>query len=104
LEIEEPAVQENESPEKVERADGGVVFKEDGVEIVHKAAQNLTEDKKAEKMREKLQTQKDKHRIYGKVLGAQKGLADSDSDNDDGGVDNFLDRMRAEAEKKAKGT
>lgn len=97
LEVEEPS---DEQAENVVRDDGGVLFKEDGVEIVHKAAKNLTEDKESSKVREKLELQKEKHRIYGKVLKAQKGLGESDSE-DEGGVDNFLERMRAQAEKKA---
>jgi hypothetical protein len=97
LELEESAA--DESAEVIARDDGGILFKEDGVEIVHKAADSITEDKEAAKLREKLELQKEKHRIYGKVLKAEKGLADSD--DEDGGVDDFLERMREQAQKKA---
>lgn len=82
--------------------EGGNLFKEDGVNIVHKAATNLTEDKQTAKIREKLELQKEKHRIYNKVLKTQKGLGESDSDEEGSGVDNFLERMRQQAEKKAR--
>ncbi|KAI6190497.1 U4/U6.U5 tri-snRNP-associated protein 1 [Aphelenchoides bicaudatus] len=81
--------------------EGGTLFKEDGVRIVHKAAKNLTQDKETSKLREKLELQKEKHRIYGKVLKATKGLGESSDEEDGGGVNDFLERMRQLAEKKA---
>jgi hypothetical protein len=91
---------EEEAPEI--DTEGGSLFKEDGVNLVHKAAKNLTEDKESAKLREKLAIQKEKHRIYGKVLKTQKGLGESDSDEEGASsVDKFLERMRQQAEEKA---
>lgn len=80
--------------------EGGTLFKEDGISIVHKAAKSLTVEKESTKAREKLEVHKEKHRIYDKVLKAQKGLGELDT-GDEGGVDSFLEKMR-QAEKKAR--
>lgn len=86
-----------EQAETVELPDGDErVINEDGIEIHHKAARNLTAEKEEEKLREKIRTQKEKQAVYGKVLKAKKGLADSDSEDD---VDAWLEKSRREAAK-----
>jgi hypothetical protein len=96
LEIEDPAAEESTEVD----VNGERLFKEDGVEIVHKPSKNWQDDKEEQKMREKLAIQKEKHRIYNKLLTAEKGLGDSDEE-ETGGVDNFVEKMRLQAQKKA---
>ncbi|VDM96675.1 unnamed protein product [Thelazia callipaeda] len=55
------------------------LYKEDGMEFVHKKAEHLGDKKKAEEIREKLQVARHKRKLYEKVLKV-KGLADSDSE------------------------
>ncbi|KHN88507.1 U4/U6.U5 tri-snRNP-associated protein 1 [Toxocara canis] len=51
------------------------------MEFVHKAPEHIGDKKRAEEVKEKLQTIREKRRIYDKVLKA-KGLTESDSDED----------------------
>ncbi|VDK88079.1 unnamed protein product [Litomosoides sigmodontis] len=77
LEIDsEPKEREVEGSEGTEK-----IYKEDGMEFVHKKAEHLGEKKRAEEMREKLMVARDKRKLYEKVLKV-KPLADSDSEED----------------------
>ena len=54
----------------------------DGTAFKHVAAESITEKKKAEKLRQKIEERRNKRDIE-KKLGKVKGLGESDSDGDD---------------------
>ncbi|CAD5225951.1 unnamed protein product [Bursaphelenchus okinawaensis] len=96
LEVEDKTANGNAEDADDDGEDGEKVYNIDGVEIHHKKAESLTNKKEQEKLKEKIAVQKEKHKIYNKVLKVKKGLADSDSDED---VDSWLDKSRKAAEK-----
>uniref|UniRef100_A0A0R3S044 U4/U6.U5 tri-snRNP-associated protein 1 n=1 Tax=Elaeophora elaphi TaxID=1147741 RepID=A0A0R3S044_9BILA len=94
-----PKEREVEGSEDVEK-----VYKEDGMEFVHKKAEHMGEKKRAEEMREKLSVARDKRKLYEKVLKA-KPLADSDSEEDTASwvaKNRELEEERKRAEERAK--
>uniref|UniRef100_A0A915CD57 U4/U6.U5 tri-snRNP-associated protein 1 n=3 Tax=Parascaris univalens TaxID=6257 RepID=A0A915CD57_PARUN len=100
LEVDDaPKVKESDSGDPGEK-----VIVEDGMEFVHKAPQHIGDKKRAEEVKEKLQTMREKRRIYEKVLRA-KGLAESDSDEDTAEwvkKNRELEEERKRAEERAK--
>uniref|UniRef100_A0A1I7RX34 U4/U6.U5 tri-snRNP-associated protein 1 n=1 Tax=Bursaphelenchus xylophilus TaxID=6326 RepID=A0A1I7RX34_BURXY len=98
LQVEEPpkAPEGDEGNEDDTNADDEKVYNEDGIEIHHKKAESWTEKREQEKLREKIQTQKEKQKIYSKVLKVKKGLADSDEEED---LDSWLEKSRKAAER-----
>ncbi|KAL3986047.1 SART-1 family protein [Acanthocheilonema viteae] len=94
-----PKEREVEGSEGIEK-----IYKEDGMEFVHKKAEHLGEKKRAEEMREKLLVARDKRKLYEKVLKA-KPLADSDSEDDVASwvaKNRELEEERKRAEERAK--
>uniref|UniRef100_A0A915EEI4 U4/U6.U5 tri-snRNP-associated protein 1 n=1 Tax=Ditylenchus dipsaci TaxID=166011 RepID=A0A915EEI4_9BILA len=88
-------------------AEGEELFTEDGVNIVHKKADNWSSKKESEKLKERLETHKQKRQIQNKVLKVQKGLADSDSEGDEAAAawvekSRVLEEQRKKAQQKAK--
>uniref|UniRef100_A0A0N4Z4P7 U4/U6.U5 tri-snRNP-associated protein 1 n=1 Tax=Parastrongyloides trichosuri TaxID=131310 RepID=A0A0N4Z4P7_PARTI len=71
--------------------DGEKIIVKDGIEIHHKPAENLAAKKETEKIKERLEVSKRKRQVYEKVLKKDKGLADSDSDDD---VANWLEKTK----------
>ncbi|CEF60883.1 U4/U6.U5 tri-snRNP-associated protein 1 [Strongyloides ratti] len=71
---------------------GEKIIIENGVEIHCKPSENLTLKKESEKIKERLETNKRKRHVYEKVLKKDKGLADSDSDED---VNNWLEKTKS---------
>ncbi|EFO21317.2 hypothetical protein LOAG_07174 [Loa loa] len=94
-----PKESEVEGSEGIEK-----VYKEDGMEFVHKKAEHLGEKKRADEMREKLSVARDKRKLYEKVLKV-KPLAESDSDEDAASwvaKNRELEEERKRAEERAK--
>lgn len=85
-----PAEGDEDAPKLGE---GEKLFTEDGVKIVHKAAKNLVGEKESAKMREKLETAKQKRIVQTRVLKVTKGLAESSSD-EEGGAEAWVERSR----------
>ncbi|KAI6219593.1 U4/U6.U5 tri-snRNP-associated protein 1 [Aphelenchoides fujianensis] len=102
LELDDSAAKAGDDAEESQliAGPGEEIFKEDGVEIVHKPSKNWSDTKTEEKIREKVEIQKQKHKIYSKVLTAAKGLADSD-DEAEQDVDNWWESAKARAQKVA---
>ncbi|KAI6237125.1 hypothetical protein M3Y95_00232100 [Aphelenchoides besseyi] len=96
LDLDEPSTTEESV---TETQPGETLFKEDGVEIVHKPSKNWSDTKSEEKIREKLEIQKQKHKIFSKLITTGKGLAD-DSDEEEG-VDDWWEKAKARAQKVA---
>uniref|UniRef100_A0A0K0EJC8 SART-1 family protein n=1 Tax=Strongyloides stercoralis TaxID=6248 RepID=A0A0K0EJC8_STRER len=71
--------------------DGETIIIENGVEIHCKPSENLAHKQEVEKIKEKLETSKRKRKVYEKVLKKDKGLAESDSDED---VSNWLEKTK----------
>lgn len=84
---------------------GVKIVVEDGVEIHHKAAKSLTEEKQADKIKERLDIQAQKRKVYSKVLKT-KGLAESDSEDDSATAwiekNRKLEENKRKAQEKAK--
>lgn len=94
------------SPENGEESKNGEkVIVEDGMEFVHKAPESWTQKKINDKLKEKIETSKEKRRIQSKVL-KHKGLADSDSDDEGAAAwvekNRKLEEERKKAEEKAR--
>lgn len=64
-----------------EREKEGETFWKEKQDFVHAPAENITQKREAEKIREKLALRKEKRRLETRLLES-KGLADSDSDDD----------------------
>uniref|UniRef100_A0A0N5AQA4 U4/U6.U5 tri-snRNP-associated protein 1 n=1 Tax=Syphacia muris TaxID=451379 RepID=A0A0N5AQA4_9BILA len=78
---------------------GGKVFVEDGMEFVHKVPEHMGDKKRDEDLKEKLQVMKQKRKIYDKVLKT-KGLADSDSEKEEGVAEWVMKNREVEIERK----
>ncbi|KAK0412728.1 hypothetical protein QR680_006372 [Steinernema hermaphroditum] len=78
LEVDDgPKIRESESGDPNEK-----VVVEDGFEFVHKPADSWTAANKETKVKERLEAAKASRKIKNKVLTQQKGLADSESDDE----------------------
>jgi len=75
-------------------AEGEKLFTEDGVKIVHKAAKSLVSEKESAKIREKLETAKQKRGVQSRVLKVTKGLAESSDEEVSGGAEAWVERTR----------
>ena len=78
--------------------DDGRILGSDGTRFHHKPAKNITEDKKSEKIREKLEKRKKRRDIDSK-LSRVKGLGESDGEDD---VKSWVKRSRKIHKEKAK--
>uniref|UniRef100_A0AC35TKT2 Cilia- and flagella-associated protein 251-like n=1 Tax=Rhabditophanes sp. KR3021 TaxID=114890 RepID=A0AC35TKT2_9BILA len=72
----------SKAPESTSGDPNDKVLIHEGVAVHHRPAVNLTNIKKEEKIKEKIETMQKKREVYGKVLKKTKGLADSSSDED----------------------
>jgi hypothetical protein len=52
---------------------------------VHKPSRNWADEKRQKELKDKLETKKKQREVYGKVLKAKRGLADSDDDDEEVG-------------------
>lgn len=68
------------------------LFKEDGVSIVHKAPKNWGQQKASLKIKEKIETHKQKRIVESRFLKVNKGLADSGSEDESASL--WVDRNR----------
>jgi len=82
-----------------EKRDDGKIMGEDGTAFKHTPAESLTEKKKAEKLRQKIEERRNKRDIE-KKLKKVKGLGESDSDGDD--TQKWIERSRKIEKKKAR--
>ena len=80
-----------------EKRDDGKIMGEDGTAFKHTPAESLTEKKKAEKLRQKIEERRNKRDIE-KKLKKVKGLGESDSDGDD--TQKWIERSRKLEKKK----
>ncbi|KIH57841.1 SART-1 family protein [Ancylostoma duodenale] len=87
----------DDTPKTREGEDGATVHVEDGFEFRHKKPENWSDKKRDAEMKEKLEIAKKKRHVYEKVL-VEKGLAESDSDDD--AADWVAKMRRLEEEKK----
>jgi U4/U6.U5 tri-snRNP-associated protein 1 len=95
LEIDDgPKIRESESGDPKEK-----IVTEDGMEFVHKPSENLAQKKKTEKIKEKLELQKQKRIVQSKLKS--KGLADTSSDEEEN-AETWVEKQRRLAEQKAK--
>lgn len=67
---------------QISLVEGEELFKEDGVNIVHKAPKNWGHEKASTKIKEKIETQKQKRIVESRVFKVNKGLANSDSEDE----------------------
>ncbi|KAK6753548.1 hypothetical protein RB195_012877 [Necator americanus] len=86
----------DDTPKTRETEDGLTVHVEDGLEFRHKKPENWSEKKKDAELKEKLEVAKKKRIIYEKLL-SEKGLAESDSDDD---TSEWVTKMRKIEEEK----
>lgn len=69
------------------------VFTEHGIEIVHKAPKNWSEEKRSKDIKDKLDTRKKQREVYSKVLKAKKTLGD-ESDEEISDTKKWVERNR----------
>uniref|UniRef100_A0A914YLS1 U4/U6.U5 tri-snRNP-associated protein 1 n=1 Tax=Panagrolaimus superbus TaxID=310955 RepID=A0A914YLS1_9BILA len=95
LEVDDgPKIRESESGDPKEK-----IVTEDGMDFVHKPSENLAQKKKSEKIKEKLELQKQKRIVQSKLKS--KGLADTSSDEEEN-AESWVDKQRRLAEQKAR--
>lgn len=83
--------EDNEPPPAL--GDDEELFTEDGVSIVHKRPKNWSELKEESQLKEKLEAMRQKRAIESKLLKVKKGLADSDSEEEEEDASSWLKRI-----------
>ena len=95
LEVDDaPKIRDSESGDPKEK-----IVTEDGMDFVHKPSENLAHKKQADKLKEKLEVQKQKRIVQSKLK--TKGLADTSSDEDES-AESWVEKQRRLAEQKAR--
>uniref|UniRef100_A0AC34G7B0 Uncharacterized protein n=1 Tax=Panagrolaimus sp. ES5 TaxID=591445 RepID=A0AC34G7B0_9BILA len=94
LEVDDgPKIRDSESGDPKEK-----IVTEDGMDFVHKPSENLAQKKKTEKIKEKLELQKQKRIVQSKLKS--KGLADTSSDEEEN-AESWVEKQRRLAQEKA---
>ncbi|KAL3067946.1 hypothetical protein niasHT_037936 [Heterodera trifolii] len=105
LELDDKA---NTEPVEKEDGSGEKVFTEHGIEIVHKAPKNWTEERHGKELKEKLDTRKKQRDVYTKVLKAKRTLGEESDEEKGADLAKWVEKSRKleeemrKAEQKAK--